>query len=390
MLSEDPEKVYEQAPCGYLSTTPDGRIIKVNETFLAWTSYTREELLGRQFSTILSAGGRIYHDTHYAPMLRLQGSVREIALDVVTPNQRRLPVLVNATMHMDENDDPLVIRLVVLDATERREYERELLRAKQRAEESEARARALVQTLQKTLMPPTLPRIPGLDLDAVYRAAGSGDEVGGDFYDVFEIGEDDWVVALGDVLGKGVDAAAVTAVVRHTLRAVSVRTSSPAQVLQQLDDVLRHHPAQRSCTVVLLRLRRDASGWSACLSLGGHPPPLLLRPGAPAAPVGEIGSLVGVLPEAEFAEAVVRLEEGDTLLLYTDGVTEARSGRELYGERRLRAVAEQHVGSSRLAEVVLADVLDFQSGSPRDDVAMLTVRIPAAAAATHSMQDAIT
>src|SRR5688572_26771152 len=86
MLTEDPQAIYDQAPCGYLSTTPDGRIINVNDTFLRWTSYTRDELLGRQFSSILSAGGRIYHDTHYAPMLRLQGSVREIALDVVTPD----------------------------------------------------------------------------------------------------------------------------------------------------------------------------------------------------------------------------------------------------------------------------------------------------------------
>ena len=375
MLTEDPQAIYDEAPCGYLSTSPDGRIVKVNETFLSWTSYTRDDLLGRQFSSILSAGGRIYHDTHYAPMLRLQGSVREIALDIVTPDERRLPVLVNATMQSDENGDPLVTRLVVLDATERREYERELLRAKQRAEESEARAHALAHTLQQTLMPPSLPQIPGLDLAAVYRAAGAGTEVGGDFYDVFEISTDDWVVALGDVCGKGVDAAVVTALVRHTLRAVSVRTSSPAEVLQVLDDVLQHFPAQRSCTLVLLRVRRDATGWNVCISLGGHPQPLLLRAGSAASSVGETGSLVGALPEPEFLEADVGLEPGDTLLLFTDGVTEARSGRQMYGDRRLRAAAEQHADSATLVQALLDDVLTFQSGSPRDDIAMLTLTV---------------
>jgi sigma-B regulation protein RsbU (phosphoserine phosphatase) len=375
MLTEDPQAIYDQAPCGYLSTTPDGRIVKVNETFLSWTSYTRDALLGRQFSSTLSAGGRIYHDTHYAPMLRLQGTVREIALDIVTPDGRRLPVLVNATMHRDEKGDPSVIRLVVLDATERREYERELLRAKQRAEDSEARARALAHTLQQTLMPPSLPHISGLDLVAVYRAAGDGTGVGGDFYDVFEIGADDWVVVLGDVCGKGVDAAVVTALVRHTLRAVSVRTSNPAEVLQVLDDVLQHHPAERSCTVALLRLRRDAEGWNACISLGGHPQPLLLRSGSPASSVGETGSLVGAFPEAEFAEADVRLEPGDTLLLFTDGVTEARSGGQLYGDARLIAAAEQHTGSANLVQTLLDDVLTFQSGSPRDDIAMLSLTV---------------
>ena len=193
LRENDPQTLYDRAPCGYLSTTPDGTIVSVNRTFLSWTHYTAETLIGqRTFASLLSAGGRIYHDTHYAPMLRMQENVREIAFEVVTADGGRLPVLVNAVLDRDTEGQPAVVRVVLLDATERREYERELLREKQRAEESEARARTLARTLQQTLIPPNPPEIPGLDVAAAYRPAGTGEEVGGDFYDVFQIGEEDW------------------------------------------------------------------------------------------------------------------------------------------------------------------------------------------------------
>ena len=377
LLLDTPEKIYQQAPCGYLSTTPDGTLVHVNDTFLRWTGLSRDELVGvRTFSSLLTAGGRIYHDTHYAPMLRLQGAVREIALEIVTAEGERLPVLANASLERDDEGEPAVVRLVLLDATERREYERELLRAKQRAEESEARASALAMTLQQTLIPPNPPHIPGLEISSTYRPAGAGEEVGGDFYDVFEINEDDWVVTLGDVCGKGVDAAVVTALVRHTIRAVTVRVPDPAQVLLALDEVLQHHPSDRFCTVALVRLRRHQGFWRAGLSLGGHPQPLLLQPGVGAVSVGDPGSLVGVLKEPAFAVTDIDLVPGDTLVLFTDGVTEGRRGDEQYGEARLREVTENHRGKPQLAETVLADVLDFQRGSARDDIAVVTITVP--------------
>ncbi len=218
LLDDDAEALYERAPCGYVSTTPDGTIVKVNQTFLTWSGYQRGDLIGRRtFAELLTAGGRIYHETHYAPMLRMQDKVREIALDIVGGDGQRLPALVNSVLERDTNGAPVVIRTAIFDATERRRYERELLLAKLRAEESEAHATLLAKTLQH-LIPPAAPDVPGLDLAATYRPAGSGEEVGGDFYDVFEIAAGDWVVAVGDVCGKGVDAAVVTAVARHTIR----------------------------------------------------------------------------------------------------------------------------------------------------------------------------
>ena len=378
LLDEDPQTFYDRAPCGYLSTTPDGTIVMVNETLLAWTGFTREELVAaRSFASLLTVGGRIYHDTHYAPMLRLQEHVREIALELVTRDGSRLPVLVNAVLERDSAGHPLVIRIVVLDATERREYERELLRSKQRAEESEARARSLAMTLQQTLIPPHPPEIPGLAISTVYRPAGTGEEVGGDFYDVFEIGEDDWVVTLGDVCGKGVDAAIVTSLVRHTLRAVTVRLHGPVDALHALNEVLLHHPTDRFCTVALLRLRRQEGGWEVTMSLGGHPPALLLRPAEPVEALGAPGTLVGVVEAPFFMETHVALEPGSTLVLFTDGVTEGRRGPDLlYGEPRLREVLEAHRESPTIAQEVLTDVLEFQGGNARDDIAVVAVSVP--------------
>jgi phosphoserine phosphatase RsbU/P len=382
LLDDDPAKLYEQAPCGYLSTTPEGSIVKVNTTFLTWTGYSRADLVGRRtFADLLTPGGRIYHETHYAPMLHMQDTVREIALEVVRADGGRLPVLVNAALEHDADGTPLVIRVAVFDATERRKYERELLRTKQRAEESEARATALARTLQRTLIPPMPPRIPGLDVAAAYRPAGDGEEVGGDFYDIFQVREDDWVVVLGDVCGKGVEAAVVTALVRHTLRASTVRLSEPSRVLHELNEVLRQHGTDRFCTVVVLRLRFVGGRWTVTLSLGGHPMPLLIRSGRPPAAVGEPGSLVGLFESVTFSDTSVQLDPGDALVVYTDGVTEGRNGGHFFGDDRLLASIGAHRGSvTGLTEGVLADVLAFQGGVPRDDIALAVIAAPAQAA----------
>src|SRR3954447_19663187 len=251
LLDDDPEQLYDRAPCGYLSTTADGTIVKANATFLDMTGYLSHELVGsRTFASLLTPGGRIYHETHYAPMLSMQGRVREVALDLVRADGSRLPVLVNAALEATPDGTPKVVRVAVFDATHRREYERELLRAKERAERSELRARSLARTLQSTLIPPSPPALPGLDVSAAYRPAGDGQEVGGDFYDVFQISEGDWVVALGDVCGKGVEAAVVTALVRYTLRALTVQLDAPSAVLHSLNDVLLEQGSDRFCTVV--------------------------------------------------------------------------------------------------------------------------------------------
>jgi phosphoserine phosphatase RsbU/P len=377
LLDDDPEALYERAPCGYLTTTPDGTIVKANATFQTLVGYDREALVGRRkFADLLTAGGRIYHETHYGPMLQMQGSVREVALDLVRPDGSRLPVLVNAVLETHEDGSPKVIRVAVFDATHRREYERELLRAKQRAETSELRAQALARTLQSTLIPPAPPNIPSLEVSAAYRPAGDGEEVGGDFYDIFQISAGDWVVVLGDVCGKGVDAAVVTALVRYTVRALTVRLRDPAEVMRALNDVLLKQGTDRFCTVVLLRLRHDGDSWAMTICSGGHPLPLHLSPGGEVVPVGVTGSLVGVLETLDLTDVVVRLAPGDVVVLYTDGVTEGRRGSEFYGEERLRRSVLEHAGTPLPAESILGSVLEFQDGRARDDIAVVAVRVP--------------
>ena len=380
LLDDDPASLYDRAPCGYLSTAPDGTIVKVNQTFLTLTGYERTDLVGRRtFSQLLTAGGRIYHDTHYGPMLHMQGSAREIALDLICADGSVLPVLVNAVLERRSGGAPSVIRAAIFDATHRRAYEMELLREKQRAEESEERAARLSRTLQQTLIPPRPPEMPGIDIAAAYRPAGTGDEVGGDFYDVFKTGRGEWFIAVGDVSGKGIDAAVITALARHTIRAAAMETDSPAAVLRVLNDVLLlDESVTRFCTVVLAKMTCDTEPpCRVVVAVGGHPAPLHLAVGRPALSVGEPGSLIGAFADPDLADYEVALAPGEVLFFFTDGVTEARGSGGWFGDEQLREVASAHSGSAReLVDAVLETVVGFQDGYPRDDIALVAVRVP--------------
>jgi sigma-B regulation protein RsbU (phosphoserine phosphatase) len=274
-----------------------------------------------------------------------------------------------------------VIRVAVFDATDRRRYEQELVAARQRAEESEAKAQALVHTLQQSLIPPAPPDIAGLDVAAAYRPAGSGEEIGGDFYDVFPAGPHDWVMAVGDVQGKGVDAAVVANLVRHTIRDAAVRGLGPAGVMGAANDALLAHGTSRFCTALLLWLRRSGDRWTARVSSAGHPLPLLIRPGTDPAALGRPGVLLGIFPDARFQHHDVDLRPGDSVILYTDGVTEARRGEKWYGEHRLAAtIARAEPSAAPIVEAILGDVLAYQDDFPRDDIAVVVVTLDGTAA----------
>ena len=308
----------------------------------------------------------------------MHGEAREIAVDIVRADGTRLPALVNSVLGRGDGECPACIRTAVFDATDRRAYERELLDARRRAEESEARARVLAQTLQQSLLPPAPPQIPGLDVAAVYRPAGAGDEVGGDFYDVFESRDGDWVICIGDVRGKGARAAVVTALARYTLRAAAIRLVAPAQVLEALNDTLLREEGDASCTVAYARVHCEPGrSCRVTVACGGHPLPLLVRPHGPAVPVGRPGTLLGALDTVSIQDVDASLRPGEAVVFYTDGVTEARGEHGFFDDERLAALLETMGArtASEIAQEIVDVVVDFQDGHPRDDIAVLVVRM---------------
>ena len=230
---------------------------------------------------------------------------------------------------------------------------------------------SIARTLQQSLLPEQLPEVPGYELASVYLPAVAGSLVGGDFYDVWRVG-DSWLVIIGDVTGKGVEAAALTALVRHTMRTASEFLRSPAELLAQVDRTLKHRPGLSVCTALCLKLGPER----ATLAVAGHPLPLCLT-GTAVATLGEHGPLLGAFTEAEWRDVTVELEPGSTLVAYTDGVTDA-----LDGERRRFGLdglcgALRGYGDCPAAEVVerlTAALAEFQPGGHADDTAALVLR----------------
>ena len=246
----------------------------------------------------------------------------------------------------------------------------------------------VAQALQSSLLPPTLPHLPGLDVAARYRPAGRGHEVGGDFYDVFEAEPDRWVVAIGDVSGKGPEAGAVAGLARHTLRAASLRERVPSRLLQLLHEtLLREETAEdRFCTVCLALVdapsgtgvRRRRGDVSVAVSCGGHPAPVVLHRDGTAEHVVCAGTLLGMTETVTLTDQSVTLRPGDSLVLYTDGVTEAHApDQNLFGERRLLELLEAHAhdDAATIADHVLDAVSAHSKTEPRDDIALVVLRV---------------
>jgi serine phosphatase RsbU (regulator of sigma subunit) len=240
------------------------------------------------------------------------------------------------------------------------------------------------EILQAGLRPRPLPAIPGVELAGRFLPAGSQMEVGGDFYEAFRSGDGMWTVVVGDVSGKGPEAASVTALARHTLRVASLSHDDPATNLALLNETLVTDSAQvRFCTVFYARLCGSGDGIDCRFANGGHPAPLLLRAEGRVERVeAGRGPLVGVFADAAYAEATLHLQPGDLLLMYTDGVTEVMRGDLALGESGLHDALAACVGCSaeEVVEALERHALALAAGHPRDDIALLAVRATAGGA----------
>jgi serine phosphatase RsbU (regulator of sigma subunit) len=235
----------------------------------------------------------------------------------------------------------------------------------------------VARTLQHALLPAELPVVPGLQIAAAYQPLGAGDEVGGDFYDVFPT-DAGWTAAIGDVCGKGVEAAVVTGTVRHTLRALELAHGEPAAVLRRLNQAVRRHaPDSRFCSVALAHLTALREGFRVDLACAGHPPALVLRAGGELEELGACGSLLGIDDEMHLVATTSELRSGDALVLYTDGIVEARRAGELFGYERLRAAVSAAAGrpAHDVTGGIEAAVRAFSPGPAADDRALLVLRV---------------
>ena len=234
------------------------------------------------------------------------------------------------------------------------------------------------QTLQASLLPPRLPEIPGLTIDSRYQPIGDGSLVGGDFYDVFPLADGRWGVMIGDVCGQGVEAAALTSLVRYTARAAARQWTSPAAVLRFTNGALGDHDlGERFCTVVLCVVEPTAEGALLTVASGGHHPPLLHRDGV-VTPVGRAGAALGLFDDAQIDDETIALRSGDLLVLYTDGVVEAREpdGEQVREGFLEDIVLESAVGGPALVgATVERRVLELGGGRARDDMAVVVVGV---------------
>jgi PAS domain S-box-containing protein len=236
----------------------------------------------------------------------------------------------------------------------------------------------IAHILERALLPESLPDIPGAEVRALYSAAGELNEVGGDFYDVFEYERDHWLLLVGDVCGKGPRAAGVTALARHTLRAAALSGQSPAQMIGTLHSALRHQPPGADlCTVCLVTLTHAGR---MTVTLAGHQPPLLIDTDGQITPVGQPGTLLGVTDSIQVSETETQIKEGQTLLMYTDGVPEASRQGERFGERKLLELCAQtpHLPLRQMLSGIEQAVLEHTGGELSDDMALLALRLGSA------------
>ncbi len=244
-----------------------------------------------------------------------------------------------------------------------------------------AEREAMSEALQRSLLPPEFPEIPGVEIGARYVPASEGGaHVGGDFYDVFALDDDHWLAAIGDVVGKGPKAAATMGLARYTIRTAALAEGRPSRILEMLNQaVLRQTSEHRFCTACCVRILHSGYGARMTVSIGGHPLPVILHAHGTMEPAGAPGTILGVFEDPVLTDHAIDLSAGDALVLYTDGVTDERRDDEEFGEARLHDVLSVlgAATAQEIADSVLEAVIGFRTEEPRDDIAILVLKVTA-------------
>jgi PAS domain S-box-containing protein len=366
--ADSPAELLEDAPCVYISTLPDGTISAANRAFESITGMAREALIGQiRFQDLLPVADRIYHETHYRPLLLSHGVAREIAVNLIRHDGSRLPVLLNSVLVRDEGGEPRAIRTVVFPAADRRLYEEQLLGAQRRDRE-------IALELQRSLLVGDLPESDEVQLAVGYEPGVSTLEAGGDWYDVFWVDPGKTLaLAVGDVVGRGLRAAMTMGQLRSAVRAFASTGLDPAGVLSALDRYSVRHQLGEMTTIVYSHLSlADSTLEYAC---AGHPPALLAVPGHASAYLTEGRSMpIASWDDLQRTNATVQLEPGSTVLLYTDGLVEHPSQPLSDGMDALREIVDARPDET--AEDLCTSILDgLRSPDYHDDTCIVVARL---------------
>jgi sigma-B regulation protein RsbU (phosphoserine phosphatase) len=312
------------------------------------------------------------------------------AAPLVTPDGYRLGTInvIDREPRQISDDEVATLRdlaAVVVDEMEVRRAALDKVRderqLRDQAQRDKQRVERVARTLTQTLVPPRLPQVPGLEVASHHRPA-SADNIGGDFYDLFPVADGCWGLFIGDVCGKGVEGASLTALARHTLRAAAIVDRDPATVLGDLDAMIRLDRTDgdpvRFCTAIYAEVQPLKDGVRLTLANGGHPPVYLLRRDGEIETVSRTGPLIGCLPDAEFNTVTVTLAPGDTIFFSTDGLSDARLDGRWLGDEGLHAHLTSCGPLPAPALVAnLRTLIASCDAQLRDDVALLAVSLPA-------------
>ena len=364
----------------------EGRVIDFNPAAEDTFGYRREEAIGQVLAELIipPALRELHHEALERYLETREANIlgRRLELTAMRADGTVIPVELTIT-RVGEREPPFFAGFV-RDITERRRTEERVTQllelereARLRAERAERSTRSIADTLQRSLLPPHLPEIPSVELGAAYRPAAGGTLVGGDFYDVFELGVGRWGLAIGDVRGKGAYAASVTALMRYTIRTAAVREPSAAAVLGILNRALLSNPEGGDyCTAIYASLDVAFGSTTLQIAVGGHPLPILRTAAGETRTVGTPGTLLGAVPQPSLTDVEVALEPGDALTFFTDGVIETRTPEGLFGMERLCALIAEAptLDAEGLARRVENAVVDDPARRAADDVAVLVIR----------------